>query len=213
MRFSPAASCASFALMSVVMVAAAHGQQAIPLDAKTIAFVTDPQKLEDKSQFLRAAAQDLIPGCAAIEAARGTTTVVKKFTFDEAGQATAGMFLEQNPYTGCGKTVRINAAGIIESDGKVRRVRLLPGNTNASPELQRDAIRAVIQYASTEAEPDCKTYAVRDTERSGYIKDDAAAKLLPREIWTVDACGKTVPVQIVFTTMNDTVHFAASKVK
>ena len=78
------------------------------------------------------------------------------------------------------------------------------GNSIADTKLQSDMLFPVYSYGLRIATPECKDYAITNTEVSVPKKDGNWT-----EIWTVKACERVARIPIEFTTnSNNEVNFA-----
>ena len=69
----------------------------------------------------------------------------------------------------------------------------LPGNSIADTKLQEDTLFTAYMFAHRVAAPDCKDFAIVDTNVSQEKVDNKW-----QEIWTIKACSKTAVVPINF---------------
>ncbi len=120
--------------------------------------------------------------------------LVRPPTFADTPFPGSGAWIEQLTVNRCGTEVARNL--LIEvKDGRALAMSLLPGRTNASPLLQRDA--ALPAEVAAKAKANCKDrmYVV-DTAIDGEMKRGAAW----RETWTFMGCkGTKSQVAMTFT--------------
>ncbi len=69
----------------------------------------------------------------------------------------------------------------------------LPGKSIADAKLQENTLFTAYMFAHRVAAPDCKDFAIVDTEISSEKVDNKW-----QEIWTIKACSKTATVPINF---------------
>ena len=79
--------------------------------------------------------------------------------------------------------------------GRDEGSNVVPGNTVASPLLQRDTLRIIILMDGAE-DKTCPKRSVINTES---IKKPIRPDDTGEERWTVDRCGKTIPYLVTFT--------------
>lgn len=76
-----------------------------------------------------------------------------------------------------------------------RSIELLPGNTNADPLLQRDALQGAGAFAGAVAPKGCDKRTVTETRLVSKIERGAPWQ----ERWTYDLCGAKAEVEMTFT--------------
>ena len=69
----------------------------------------------------------------------------------------------------------------------------LPGNSLADENLQKKTLFTAYSFAHRVAAPDCKEFAIVDTNVSSPKEDNKW-----EEVWTIKACSKTADVPITF---------------
>ena len=79
----------------------------------------------------------------------------------------------------------------------------VPGKTLADGKLQSEMLFPVYAYGLRVAAPDCKDFAITNTEVT-KPRDGGAWE----EIWTVKACTRTARIPIKFTTTEQGTDFA-----
>ena len=123
---------------------------------------------------------------------------------DATGEMTGGAWIQSVIATGCGTHLQLNTLTMVQSDGALRRIALLPGNTIADPFLQRDGIMYARAGAAGLIPPDCHHVLIVETRFVKYEGDAVASvpsgrTLRPwREDWALDACGTRVAVVMHF---------------
>lgn len=123
---------------------------------------------------------------------------------DATGGMTGGAWIQSVIATGCGTRVQLNTLTMVQSDGVLRRIALLPGNTIADPFLQRDGIMYARAGAAGLIPADCRQVLIVETRFVKYEGDAVASvrsgrMLRPwREDWAIDACGRRVAVMMHF---------------
>jgi hypothetical protein len=110
-----------------------------------------------------------------------------RFAVQDAQQETIAKLRNDYPSV-VADTVRDLAGGDRSPD-------VVPGNTVASPLLQRDTLRIIIAIDGAE-DAACARRTVVNTES---IKVPARPEDTGEERWTVDRCGKTIPYLVTFT--------------
>jgi hypothetical protein len=81
-------------------------------------------------------------------------------------------------------------------DGSQPRViELLPGNTNADPRLQRDALQGATAFAATLSPKGCDKRMVTETRLTSKLQRGAPWQ----ERWSYDLCGTKAEVEMTFT--------------
>jgi hypothetical protein len=84
---------------------------------------------------------------------------------------------------------------MILDGGAPRAIELLPGQSNADPLLQRNALQGSMAAAGMAASKDCKRILVIDTR----VTAQPAAGGLWSERWTYDVCGARAEIEMTFT--------------
>src|SRR5262245_7486927 len=95
---------------------------------------------------------------------------------------------------GCKEAVRRSLL-VIDQDGKLKVIGLLPGTTGADPNLQMDAINIVSGAAVTRL-PNCDNVSITDTELLQAPQQTGSAW---NERWTFSGCDKSEAVDVNFT--------------
>ena len=117
----------------------------------------------------------------------------------------AGAWRETIQQVGCDKTRTLNALTVVQPDGTLQTLPLLPGSTITDPQLQQDSV----QYAAAglgQMPPGCEQGGVVNTRFVGVDGDRAGALPSPSspprpwtEVWSVAACTKQADVTMHFT--------------
>lgn len=110
-----------------------------------------------------------------------------QFTVQDAQQETIDKLKNDYP--------SIMANAVKELAKRDEGPNLVPGNTIASPLLQRNTL--TLMYALDSA--DDTTCAKRTIVNAEMVKKATAADVTVQERWTLDRCGKTVPYLVIFT--------------
>lgn len=84
---------------------------------------------------------------------------------------------------------------VIDQDGKLKVIGLLPGTTGADPNLQMDAVNIVSGAAVTRI-PDCDDVSITDTEMLQAPPPEGGPWT---ERWTVSGCKKSEAIDVNFT--------------
>ncbi len=168
-------------------------------------YIIDRGRIADLTRTVMSALPRLSPRCSTPRFPAATSLkVLTPLVFDESGRITSGLFVERVPTDLCGKTVTLNVFAIVTPNSQVRRVVLLPGDSLADPQLQRDAAPAALQVAAT-TNPACKTPVIENTRvatpktATGWV-----------ETWDVGVCERAVPVDVRFTIGADGTDYAAT---
>jgi len=111
----------------------------------------------------------------------------------------------------CEPRVRRNLMLFLENE-KSRAIELLPGETKADPQLQRDSVGAAKLAAHAANPPGCEKSWVTDTREIEPYKGADTPWL---ERWTLDLCGKNAEVEMTFTPTggNTGTDFSAKLIK
>lgn len=127
----------------------------------------------------------------------------------ESGPPTGGKWQDRLSVKHCGKTMIYNFMISAQEDGTPQIATLLPGDSNADPQLQRETLQLAIQAASEEAAEEDPTlascadvwvkYAAFDAvlaEDDPAITEGASGGWT--ETWDVDVCDRMVPLEMTF---------------
>lgn len=140
--------------------------------------------------------------------------IVEQIDFDgESGPPTAGKWLDRLDVEHCGQTMTYNFLISANEDGTPQIATLIPGNSNADPQLQRKTISLAEETASehaAELDPtlaSCPDIWVKYAEFEEQIPEDSP-KLTDgatggwTETWDVEVCERTVPLEMTFLTFD-----------
>jgi hypothetical protein len=131
-----------------------------------------------------------------------------KFSSD-SGPPTGGKWQDRLKVTHCDQTMIYNFLISAKEDGTPQIATLVPGDSNADPQLQRETLQLAIQTASERAKeidptlascPDIwvkyATFEERLPEDSPALDEGAAGGWT--EQWDVKVCDRTVPLEMTF---------------
>lgn len=188
------------ALVAGLAAAVATAAQAAPagITGDTQTYLESAANQSAMKASLEEAAQSLVPGCKTLSADGAKTVVYKPISFTPKGEPSGGMFRETATVDACGTRLRINVLAIARPDGPIKRITLLPGTTIGDPMLQRDALRYAFGGAQGAVPKDCRALGIRNTEFLRYDPKNLEGKKPWREVWTVSACDKLIPVEMIF---------------
>jgi hypothetical protein len=98
----------------------------------------------------------------------------------------------------CGQRRTFNFLVEFGSSGPVV-ITLLPGETRASPLLQRDVLQKAVELLRVRVQG-CETPVVVDTAQAGLLPPDATGGVAGgwAELWYFDACRRLLPLTIIF---------------
>lgn len=150
-----------------------------------------------------------VPSCIAGTAKRIRLIPMGPIDFNPDGSLLRGRWREVIKVDGCATTGLFNVMTATDAAGTVHVVGLLPGTTNASPELSRDgigyAVSAAVGLAMRQGEPaGCAQINILDTVFTGYgeiVNKVTVPGRDPRswtEAWTVKVCATQVVVKMTF---------------
>jgi hypothetical protein len=110
-----------------------------------------------------------------------------EFTIQDAQQETIDKLRSDYP--------SIVPNSVKELAGRDQGPNVVPGNTGASPQLQRDTL-TVINAMDGAYDTSCSKRTIVNTE---IVKDPTPAGVSAQERWIMDRCGKTIPYLVTFT--------------
>jgi hypothetical protein len=148
-----------------------------------------------QARLAQAEPAPLRDACAAVKPTRRIRLLVTKPpTFTDSPFPASGAWIEQLTVDRCGAEV-VRSILVDVREGRAQAIPLLPGRTNASPLLQRDAEKPAEAAAQVKAKCRDKMHVV-DTALDGEAKPGAAWK----ETWTFMGCkGAQSQVAMTFT--------------
>lgn len=137
---------------------------------------------------------------------RAGFAVLRRPAFQTGIHPSTGAWKEHVRVDRCGKTIVHNLIAMAQPGAEPQIGLLFPGATAATPPLQREAVAAA--GAEAIAKLGCKdnSVAVLDTAADKILvplKADTSGLIVEgkwREIWTLRACKKVLPVAVEFTT-------------
>jgi hypothetical protein len=106
-----------------------------------------------------------------------------------------GQWIDHAIVNRCGTNTQRNLLIIARGQKQLQAVALLPGETIASPLLQRDAMTSGMVPVTVKLGCDHRSIAVIDTALSGPVAQGVPWK----EDWTYAGCGKMAVVTITFS--------------
>ena len=203
---SPAAAQQPNTAAQPAAVATRQPSQQTNLPPTLLPLLTTP---EHRAALLRAAHAVAPPGAAPCPDANYVTTgdigILVPPRGGGAGKVVQGVWKETIHAQGCGPERVLNAMTQVTPDGTLTTTPLLPGNTIADPQLQRDSV----QYAAAGMggmPPGCNQGAVVDTRYVGLDGQAPGTRLAANqepqawdEVWTLEACGRRVAVAMKFS--------------
>ncbi len=181
------------ALLSLAAGSSAHADAAADVQA----YLARPAAQDLARAALKDAAAHAMPACAAYEADDASRVFYKPLRL-EKGEPASGLFRETATVRGCGLSRRISVLALVRADGRIERLPLLPGTTLSDPVVQREAIPFAIGGAYAKVPSQCHDIQIRNTEFIGYDPVNIEGKKPWREVWTVEACKTTIPVDMLF---------------
>jgi hypothetical protein len=198
---------------------------ATPAAAQQSAQDAQQQTSEQFTQFVisQPYAQTLMQLIAAEEAKHGITDCEDKGSFSrdklwildqvafgsDSGPPTGGKWIDRLTVEHCGKTMTYNFLISAKDDGTPQIATLVPGDSNTDPQLQRETLPLAEETASEHAaalDPtlaSCADVWVKHAEFEGELAADSAeltdgATGGWTEIWDVEVCNRTVPLEMTF---------------
>lgn len=136
--------------------------------------------------------------------------IIEQIAFaGDSGPPTGGKWLDRLQVEHCGKTMVYNFLISATKDGKPQIVTLVPGDSNADPQLQRETLPLAVETASNHAaelDPtlaSCADVWVMYAEFEGEIPKDSpeltdGATGGWTETWDVEVCERVVPLEMTF---------------
>lgn len=195
----------TYLALAFLACAAPQAVAATADDPDLARFIGDRTRLADLTRTVLAALPRLSPGCAQPRFGANTTLkVLSPLDFDEDGKIQKGLFVERVPVDLCGKPLTVNVLAIAMPNARIRRVTLLPGDSLADPQLQRDASQMALTVASA-TDANCHSVGIANTRVTAQPGDTGWV-----ETWDVAVCGQTVPVDVRFTKTASGTDFAAT---
>jgi len=176
-----------------------------PLTPQFQQFATRPDNRQGVVQVLQTQWNQTIGvACATIKPVGWQVAIQQPVEFDAAGKPLRGAWKEIVTSEGCGFHKVFNVMSVINTDGSVKRLGLLPGTSHADMFLERDAIVQARAAAVATLPKDCKQVLIVDT---AFVAQEGvpAAKTLPgrdphpwREEWTLKGCDVSAIVTLHF---------------
>jgi hypothetical protein len=195
--------CAFAVLSGLFAATAAPGAE--PLSAQFQQFAMRPDNRQAVIQVLQTQWNQIVGvACPSIKPADWQVTIYQPVQFGADGKPLTGAWKEIVTSEGCGFRKIFNVASVINADGSVKRIGLLPGTSHADMLLERDAIVQARTAAIAILPKDCKQTLIVDT---AFIAQEGkpAPATVPgrdahpwREEWTLKACDATAIVTLHF---------------
>jgi hypothetical protein len=138
--------------------------------------------------------QTIGTACASIKPVDWRVTIYQPVRFNPDGTAASGLWKEIVTSEGCGVRKVFNVGSVVNQDGSIRRIGLLPGTTHADPQLEADGLIQARAAAVGVLPKDCAQTMIIDTN---FLTPEGvpALKTVPgrdpqpwREEWTVKGC-------------------------
>ncbi|GEM_PF-4107513 len=125
---------------------------------------------------------------------------LRPMKFDPSGNPQAGELKIPVKEDGCGAGHLLNVYLWVQRESSIAVTPMLPGTSHAEDTLQKQAYPYVLQAAGG-PEPNCPTGYIEDTRYVGEAgKPGKGAKAAPwKEVWTLQSCGWTAEVPVLFS--------------
>jgi len=157
-----------------------------------------------------------VPGCQKQTTGGTAVQVLAPPVFGPDGAPTAGAWIERLTVEGCGTSGLLNVMTMTRAGAAPLVAALLPGDTHASPLLQRDALPSARNVAFGKMKGGCGALYVIDTHFESFGQPAMAD--LPagrdartwRETWTLMGCGQRTTVAVQFVPDRTGTSFTAS---
>jgi len=177
-----------------------------PLTPQFQQFATRPENRQVVVQVLQTQWNQTIGvACPNIAPVSWQVAMIQPVEFDAVGKPLKGAWKEIVRSEGCGFRKVFNVMSVVNTDGTVKHIGLLPGTSHADPFLERDAIVQAQTAAFATLPKDCKQVLIVDT---AFVAQEGvpAPKTLPgrdpqpwREEWTLKGCDVSAIVTLHFT--------------
>jgi len=196
--------CGFAAVLGLGLATAAVADE--PPSAQFQQFAMRPENHQGVVKILQAQwFQTVGAACESIKPVDWRVTIYQPVRFNPDGTPASGLWKEIVTSEGCGLRKVFNVASIVNQDGSIRRVGLLPGTTRAEPQLEEDGLAQARAAAVGVLPKDCAQTMIIDTN---FVAPEGvpALKTLPgrdpqpwREEWTVKGCDAKAIVTMHFT--------------
>jgi len=174
--------------------------QEAKVSPQAMAYINGAENRNAVDAAFRTEAAALAASCSIdlAKARRGVRLYVP-LEFSPDGKApTKGAWREELLIDLCGKQRQLNVLALVQSPAGVKRSMLLPGTSIGDPLLQRDGVLYAQAGAASKAPSGCQKFSVLDTSFTSFDAPTAVGKKAWRELWTLDACGREVAVEMSF---------------
>lgn len=175
------------------------------------------QTLSDSTALM--GEEKIRPGCKAIKIkGRTAMSVLERPEFaPEAEFPRKGVWMDHVLMESCGKSSRQNLLLIAQKEGAPRAVTMIPGDTMASPVLQRDVFMSVsmafmVQKKCQKGEVIPINSVLPPDQSSVVTKNGVKSIVGPwEEVWSLQGCGTQADYRVLMTPKPDGgTSFAAS---
>ena len=193
-------------LFGLGLASQASAADSLPLTPQFQQFATRPDNRQGVVQVLQTQWNQTIGvACTTIKPASWQVAMIQSVEIDAAGKPLKGAWKEIVTSEGCGFHKVFNIMSVINTDGTVKHIGLLPGTSHADPFLERDALVQAQTAAFATLPKDCKQVMIVDT---AFVAQEGAPapKTLPgrdpqpwREEWTLKGCDVSAIVTLHFT--------------
>jgi hypothetical protein len=187
---------------------ALYGQETVDDSARALARLatvsTHPELIEKVKQILAHDERRFNPKCQEFGPVQPAhISVFEAPTFSDQGVPLTGHWMIRYQLNACGKDV-LRAINFVADGNGVELKALLPGNTQADPQLQKDVGKA-FKMAALKSYPDCQTPFIADTRLLSLPENGDAPW---EELWVADVCGTIFGQAIRFVPQEEGTAFA-----
>lgn len=202
---------ATFATLMIGLISAAEAQLRLRTDndwrGQFRTYLASRDYVDSLGVLIRDVENRIAPDCDPdlAGAKRQGLWVRKRILFDGGGTyPNAGQWQDRIAINRCGKRILHNFLVTALPDKSPAFRVLLPGNSRADARLQLDARSAVLAIASAQATSSTcgpSGFKIVSADFDRFLGDTANAELndrIWREIWTTEACGRQILVEVKF---------------
>lgn len=192
-------------LFGLGLAARASAAEPAPLPAQFQQFALRPDNHQAVVEVLSTQwNQSVGVACASIKPVNWQATILQPVEFGSDGKPLKGSWKEIVTAEGCGFHKVFNVVSMINPDGSIKRIGLLPGTSHADMFLERDAILQARMAAVSVLPKDCTQVLIVDTAFVAQEGQPAKATVPGhdphpwREEWTLKGCDVTAIVTLHF---------------
>ncbi len=190
---------AFFALMLLPLMATAQED----VTNRLTTYMQQPDVMKRIQQILVRDERKFTPKCGDLKSLKPVTVSVFRDVAWQDDAPTSGAWMARYEMDVCG-TQRLRSVMFRHSADGIEMFSLLPGNTQADPQLQNDVTKA-FKLAIVRGYPDCQSPYIADTRLLSRPENGEAPW---EELWVADVCGNMFGQAIRFVPQENGTAFA-----